>query len=1215
MTKKLILIIAAVLIAATAQAADPTDKVGISTTAPGLILWDTCGWEGAPACSLANPIFTGVGIASSLFFSASGGCDLTLRPDSHGICVDAASRATVGVPDVYVAKWLQSQQSDQFNRISADLPLHFVPIMGTHNSYSNGFDGGSDILNLDQHFDITDQLNLGARMIRLDPVVNYTGTSVMGCHMSPFDDSFKQAVKLIGIPVDLDMANLCATQFTVGLAPWLNGNVSYQRPIYLAVQEIKHWLQQHPGEVVLITVNNFIGSGSSGYISVDDLEAIFKHVLGDMVVTPGEGDWERWPTLRQIRSLNHQAVLMFADTGGTDAVFYDDGYVWHDISPITHSNYNSTSDGFFGNCQDYDGNDVGVRRDTNKREDIGEDRAFASVGTSSLENGEMTWLTTAISAACGFSSVSFDFLYGLNYAPKVTFPGFGSIDYEGGGYFYSSASGLDERPRWLIWSWLHDADLSTSTKPAAIVHQTSLNTQDTIAHQAFQQFGATQNWMTYRWQQFDTTASMPYACGGPGDGSFPDFDNTWDYNWAITTGVGNFHHGEEQCQAEFGSTYHFWRPMSGLENRNLTGIMANQFVDQVWVNHFSGATEAQPKNISLTYGTANSKKTASIVLSSGFGGALSFSFQHGPLPNFIKYSQPFTGSNLYYISVDDTAVAGRTDNLNGTVVITEQHPDGSPATTALVEVSLTYNNLDFTGDKSGVNFISSNTQTVALSSSPQNIGFTYDQTQTPAWLSISFDRMATPATMTVKLNPASAPAFGIYVITLNPNQTGYPTLTIPVSVITTPVTIDSNPAGVFLNIDGTSTLPGTFNWVVGSSHQVSAPASFIPHDGEDDRFQDWTTVAFPPTITTASTLNLTASAAPMHFRADFTQYFRLDLSVSPQPAGTLTADQPPAFSNMYAAGTQLNLTATAHTNFLFKNFNGTITGQQSPAPLTMNGASSVTAVFTNNQFQTTFNTNPAGLNISVDGKNYSTPISFPWATNESHIVDGPIQSTGATGTRYAFDHWGDVNNGSPRTFANLTSAGTFTLNFALQYQVTTLVSPTAAGTLTGAGWYAPNATVTLQATPAQGFNFSSYSNGVNSTNNPFQFTITAPVQANVNFAAAKPPILFASAGARVDLGNGVIQLPIVLNDLATAGPAGDAVISSITVSGTPTGSSAPTFSFPASGQSVGTIFPGMSGQITLNVTWPTSATRVTFNIKYTANGLAYQSGNSITLFR
>jgi hypothetical protein len=303
---------------------------------------------------------------------------------------------------------------------------------------------------------------------------------------------------------------------------------------------------------------------------------------------------------------------------------------------------------------------------------------------------------------------------------------------------------------------------------------------------------------------------------------------------------------------------------------------------------------------------------------------------------------------------------------------------------------------------------------------------------------------------------------------------------------------------------------------------------------------------------------------------------------------------------------------------LFKQFSGSFTGQQSPATFTLTAPSSVTATFVQPQPQITFNTNPPGLLISVDGANYPTPVTFAWGTNETHAVGGPPQPiTPASQTsQYAFSSWADSATApSPRNFSGSLTPATYTVNFGTQYLVSTQVTPGMSGTVTGGGWYNAGSTATLQETPAAGFNFSSFSGSVSSTQTSLQVPVNGPVQETATYTAARPPILYASSSGRTENADGTVTVPIVLANLAGGGPAGDATITGVSVMGVPTGGGTPVIQSPALPYIVGTLFPGQNGQTTLTVLWPTSATRATFHVTFTANNGAYSGSTNISLFR
>ena len=57
----------------------------------------------------------------------------------------------------------------------------------------------------------------------------------------------------------------------------------------------------------------------------------------------------------------------------------------------------------------------------------------------------------------------------------------------------------------------------------------------------------------------------------------------------------------------------------------------------------------------------------------------------------------------------------------------------------------------------------------------------------------------------------------------------------------------------------------------------------------------------------------------------------------------------------------------------------------------------------------TVDTNPTGLQIEVDGRNYTTPYSFSWFSGSDHFVNAFSPKNGDVGTRYVFEKWSDGN--------------------------------------------------------------------------------------------------------------------------------------------------------------------------------------------------------------
>jgi len=92
-------------------------------------------------------------------------------------------------------------------------------------------------------------------------------------------------------------------------------------------------------------------------------------------------------------------------------------------------------------------------------------------------------------------------------------------------------------------------------------------------------------------------------------------------------------------------------------------------------------------------------------------------------------------------------------------------------------------------------------------------------------------------------------------------------------------------------------------------------------------------------------------------------------------------------------------------------------------------------------------------------------------------------------------------------------AATYTANFSISYFLTTVADPANGGTVSGSGWYAPNSTATVTATPASGYQFLSWSGVTNTTAGSPSATVNMTagqyVTATFTPAALIPPNSYA----------------------------------------------------------------------------------------------------------
>ena len=95
---------------------------------------------------------------------------------------------------------------------------------------------------------------------------------------------------------------------------------------------------------------------------------------------------------------------------------------------------------------------------------------------------------------------------------------------------------------------------------------------------------------------------------------------------------------------------------------------------------------------------------------------------------------------------------------------------------------------------------------------------------------------------------------------------------------------------------------------------------------------------------------------------------------------------------------------------------------------------------------TTVSTNPAGLEIVVDGQRVATPVHLDWSTGREHVLEAPlIQSAG--GTRYLFGRWND-QGARRRQGRGDPDATWLEANYIVQRSVVACADPPDAGTVT-----------------------------------------------------------------------------------------------------------------------------------------------------------------------
>jgi uncharacterized repeat protein (TIGR02543 family) len=340
------------------------------------------------------------------------------------------------------------------------------------------------------------------------------------------------------------------------------------------------------------------------------------------------------------------------------------------------------------------------------------------------------------------------------------------------------------------------------------------------------------------------------------------------------------------------------------------------------------------------------------------------------------------------------------------------------------------------------------------------------------WLTVSTPGGSNNATITVTAtaNPSASirsgsvtvSGTGVSTQTVTVTQAGIPTYTIGLSV--SPVS------------SGTTSGGGTYN--EGSLVTVTA----TPNAGY--AFVDWTDGASQ--VSTNTSYNFTASANRT-LVANFVATYTIAVSASPAGSGTVTG------GGTYNSGTSVTVTATPNAGYAFVDWT--------------DGASQV-STNTSYNFTASANRTLVANFIGIYTVSTSSSPAIGGSTTGSGTYNTgtsvTVSATPASG--YQFVNWTDgatpVSTNATYTFT-ISANRNLTANFSvITFTVATSSSPAAGGTTSGSGIYNSNASVTVIATPATGYQFVNWtvSGSIVSTSATYTFTVTANRSLVANFS-------------------------------------------------------------------------------------------------------------------
>jgi flagellin-like protein len=374
----------------------------------------------------------------------------------------------------------------------------------------------------------------------------------------------------------------------------------------------------------------------------------------------------------------------------------------------------------------------------------------------------------------------------------------------------------------------------------------------------------------------------------------------------------------------------------------------------------------------------------------------------------------------------------------------------------------------------------------------------------------------------------------------------------------TPVSITFTSSGIggdtgsatVLTIDGTtynqSLLPHTFSWTIGSTHSVTASDSVSAGSGKRYKWVNWTN---GDGLSGVELGTYTVPSSAITVTVNYKTQWKLTLLTSPSAVGVnhITA-QPSSSDDFYDDGTSVALTAddpatiSSTSWYDFNQWSGDVSYPYSsnPKTVTMNRARTVTANYGTLQtgivatfYQSGLDSSATGVVLTVepDSDNLRLYLSdLPWTEWEGAPHDIPysyssIVSSSTPGKRFVLTSV--TGQSSP-----VTSPGTVTGNYKIQYQVSFAVSPGVGGSTspTGTNVWEDAGSLAILATANPGYTFSSWTSTgsitfADASSASTTATIDGPGAITANFVAnPSVSISFRTNGMSSDASGTVVTI-------------------------------------------------------------------------------------------
>ncbi len=1198
--------------------------------------------------------------AYNIYFGFSTQCDFGLYVDTHNKCVNA-SRDTISKQR---RTWVQWALSEQRGHVSSRIPLNFNTTFGTHNSYSSYNSGFQSIITTDQKLSLYDQLEAGARAVRLDPWY-YFGNMRL-CHSTDVElcETFSPIVIFsagtIGSALNL---------FFPGISIFgvVEGILSPGRLYAYSVRELADWLDRHPGEFVTVELHNQDFDTAHS----DLLRAPLLEYLGDRILTPAELNRITgknyafnstnidWPTLEAIRSAkkadgspaNYQVLLFaetnFPDSNGTHIAFRSGtGGGRNDVlRGLLRANTTFPECGVSPGVPLWDSSTRGVFYQS------GEDRSLSGLFLNPVEYLNVPETRDAV--RCGVSIVRVDFLLGQELSII-------------GDTAQKPDKGEDRRREAAIWSW-DEGDYGN--RGAAFMKSNG------------------------RWSSDNTNAAHHYACAlKPSLWPYPRYYPTHLDRVQITRGSGWFYGGDAMCQQEFGADFVFYAPASGPENELLKArynvIDVNtgtKFGDGgVWMNYVStmgnllslsdgdlsfhvnvpnasaaaqqvtlsgppGASIAAPATISVNSaspvflqnpGALTLDASGSATINLALRPEVLADLKPGVYANRILYVLPGSlsggSSNQSVISqaiINVTLIAQGQGSLvvggaacSGTVCTVGE---GQSAPISMTYVRPVANNFPIAGQvevrkvstdanfETSVDRITTPTALIAFplaggggyltGSQTQNVTLPPGSHQLGAFFSGGLvDSPATSSGLTLNVVPYLNPNPASRTLKVDPSKITAPSPAFTISVVNTlslPLTVTTECA------NGVTTC-----WLSASGSGTSVAVQYTAavkslKPGTYNalvRISDGihATVTVPVSLNATGDLILSTTS--------------LNLLAALQPVttgvtGSINGSTVPLEYRVVSGGR----IARIEQGRIVVDPTGLAPGLYDAAVEASSAYSEIRPTVSIRMQvvpPSSVNVVPDGIPFTVDGTTYLSSQTFAWAPGSAHTISVPSLASIASGN-YLFARWSDSGAMQHPVVAPTSAAQSWTATFDAAFPVTSSVSPAGSGSVSlnpapeQQGLYRSGTPVSVSATPATGYVFRGFLGDLSGTQNPQTVTVSAARTLVAQFAPGSPTLVAVPGAVNNSATPSTIAVQLLNRGTV---PATGAQILSVTnvrvVSGT--GTVTPV----TQTANLGNIQPGASATGTLSFNWPATATRIQFTVNF-GDASGYRGSTTVAVFR